>query len=368
MDKLITITERIPDDRQHWKVVHSLKNIVVITLFALLANADDWVDIGYFAKMNKLILEKYLDLSNGVPSHDTIQRVMSCIEPQFLQQLNDAWVEILDKDEGEKIKELLCIDGKTMRGSRGKNTKPLHVVSAWAKERGVCFGQKTVDDKSNEIPAIKELLDTICVKDTIVTIDAIGTQTAIAEKIIEKKGDYVLAVKENQATLYDDIKTFFEGKELLAESSYTKTIEKARGQIEKREYWQNDDVSFLVKEGKWIGLKTIGMSRNTITKDGKETTETRYYISSLPKKVEEFASSVRGHWSVESMHWHLDTTFREDKNQTREKISAENLNILRKLALSMLKTLKFEESLSIKKKRNVLGWSFASNIEKLMSL
>ena len=368
MDKLISIIERIPDDRQQWKIVHSLKSVVVITLFALLANADDWVEIGYFAKYNKLILKNYIDLSNDVPSHDTIQRVMSCIEPTYLQQLNDAWVDILNKDEGEKIKELLSIDGKTMRGSRGKNTKPLHIVSAWAKERGVCFGQKTVDDKSNEIPAIKELLDIISVKDTIVTIDAIGTQTAIAEKIIEKKGDYVLAVKENQYTLYDDIKTFFESKELLSESSYTKTVEKAHGQMEKREYWQSDDVSFLVKEEKWAGLKTIGMSRNAITKDGKETTETRYFISSLPKKIEQFASSIRGHWAVESMHWHLDVTFREDKNQTREKISAENLNILRKLALSMLKTLKFEEKLSIKKKRSVLGWGFASQIEKLMSL
>jgi len=368
MNALFTIMERIPDLRQEWKVVHPLKNIVTIVLFALLANADDWVEIGYFAKCNKLILKNYLDLSKGVPSHDTIQRVFTCIDPKALQHLNDEWAVILEKDEGEKIKQLLAIDGKTSRGSRGKNTEALHTVSAWGKERGICFGQKSMPGKGNEITMIKELLDTISIKDQIVTIDAIGTQTEIANKIIEKNGDYVLAVKGNQGILLEEIKYFFDSAELLAESSYHKTTEKAHGQIEKREYWQHDDVKWLQKDNRWAGLKSIGMTRNTNIKDGKETTETRYFISSLQKEIDVFASSVRGHWSVESMHWHLDVTFREDKNQTREKTGVENLNIMRKLALSMLKNLKFEEKLSIKKKRFVLSCGFQEHIQKLMEL
>jgi predicted transposase YbfD/YdcC len=368
MEEIIRFIVTIPDNRQEWKVVHMLRDIVVIVLFATLANADDWVEIGIFAEKNEGLLKKYIPLENGAPSHDTIQRVMASIEPAYIQSLVLMWNEFLSRAEGEKLKKVLCIDGKTMRGSGNKNQEALHVVSAWAKERGVCFGQKAVAGKGYEISAIKELLDKISVKDQIVTIDAIGTQKDIAEKIIKKNGDYVLAVKENQAALCEDIRLFFNDREHCEESAYQKVAEKARGQIEKREYWQTDAIEWLQKEKKWAGLKSIGMTRNTIQSEGKEKIETRYFISSLSMKIEEFAASVRGHWAVESMHWHLDVTFREDKNQTLEKTAAENLNIIRKWALSILKILDLGKKYSLKKKRFVLSCDFKGCIETLMAL
>jgi len=314
------------------------------------------------------LLKRYIGLKNGVPSHDTIQRVMSSIEPKYIQGLVEIWNEFLNRGEGEKLKEILSIDGKTMRGSGNKNKEALHVVSAWSKERGVCFGQRSAAGKGQEIVMIKGLLDVISVKDQIVTIDAIGTQTAIAEKIIKKKGDYVLAVKDNQGTLHEEIRLYFADKEFREASGYQKTVEKAHGGIERREYWQTSEIGWLKADNKWVGLKSIGMTKNTIQRGEKEITETRYYISSMPVEIGTFARSVRGHWSVESMHWHLDVTFREDKNQTLERTSAENLNIMRKWALSILKLLTLDKSYSLKKKRFALSCDFGRYIEKIMAL
>jgi predicted transposase YbfD/YdcC len=261
-----------------------------------------------------------------------------------------------------------------MRGNATKNQEALHVVSAWSKEGGVCFGQKAVEGKGKEIPAIKDLLEIISVKQQVVTIDAIGTQTQIAWKIRNGKGDYVLAVKGNQANLHENIRTYFEDEEFLSkikdQQGYSQTIEKARGQIEIREYYQTDNIVWLPAREQWKGLKTIGMSRNTYKKDGKETSETRYYISSLPVDTALFQASVRGHWTIESMHGHLDVTFREDHNRTLDKTAAQNLNIIRKWALSILKLLDLGKSYSLKKKRFALGCGsgFSKYVDALMVL
>ena len=236
------------------------------------------------------------------------------------------------------------------------------------------FGQKAVIGKGKEIPAIKDLLEIISVKQQVVTIDAIGTQTEIVSKIRSGKGDYVLAVKKNQANLHEDIKTYFEDEGFLSQvkeqQGYSQTIEKAHGQIEIREYFQTNDIDWLLGRAQWKDLKTIGMSRNTYKKEGKETSETRYYISSLPPNIALFQASVRGHWAVESMHWHLDVTFREDHNQTLERTAAQNLNIIRKWALSILKLLNLGKSYSLKKKRFALGCGcgFSKYIDILMAL
>ena len=372
MEEIIGYLRLIEDRRQEWKVVHLLIDIVVIVLFATLANADDWHEMEIFGQENLELLRKYVRLANGVPSHDTIQRVMSSIKPEVMEGVQKLWNEYTSRSEGEALKKVVSIDGKTIRGNGNKNQEALHVVSAWSKDQGVCFGQKAADGKGNEIPLIKQLLDTLNVANQVVTIDAIGTQTEIAQMIKKGKGDYVLAVKGNQPNLLEDIKTYFDDESFIKQiqqgPGYCCTIEKARSQIERREYYQTDDVKWLADRPRWKGLTSIGMSRSVCEKDGCKTTQTRYFISSLPVDSALFSESVRGHWSVESMHWHLDVTFREDHNKTLDKTAALNLSIIRKWALSILKLLNLGKQYSIKKKRFALSCGFAKYIEKLMTL
>jgi len=373
LGKFFKKLENINDVRQQGKVKHKIMDIVAIALISMLANCDEWEDMQMFAVLNEEFFCKYLELPNGIPSHDTLNRVMSLIDPQELQKLTNYWQEIMQSNEGEKLKRILNIDGKTMRESGNKNQKPLHIVSAWSKEDGVCFGQTVVKDKENEIVAIPELLDKLNIKEQIITIDAMGTQTEIANKIIHKKGDYVLALKANQHNTYLDVLQYFEDsefKEILKKSHncYKVTTEKARGQIEKREYYQTDDIAWLDKEKRWTGLKTIGMVEKTIKKDDKIIVEKRFYISSLPTQIELFEKTVRGHWSIESMHWHLDVTFREDFNSNLDKNTAVNLNILRKLSLSILKLLDVGRKCSVKSKRLMVGWNPAKYLEMAMNV
>jgi transposase DDE domain len=341
MEELLIYIEMINDVRQQSKVRHKLLDIVVIVLFAKLSNADDWEEIEDFAYYNEDFLKQYISLENGIPSHDTIQRVMSNINPQCIQSLYEKWNELLSKEDGEKLKKIICIDGKTMRGSSSKEHKAQHIVSAWSDTDGICLGQKTVEEKTNEITAIPQLLNTIMIKGTVVTIDVMGTQTAIAEKIKEKRADYVLAVKENQLNLYRNIKEYFEDEDLIEEikrkGDYKKTSEKAHSQIEIREYYQTEKIRWLDNKEKWKGLKSIGMVQKTIIKNNKTIVEKRYYISSLKSNIDLFSKSVRQHWSVEIMYWYLDVTFKEDANKTQEKTVAQNLNIINKWCLSILK-------------------------------
>ena len=271
MGEILKYLNNIEDKRQEWKVIHSLADIVFIVLMAILANADDWQEIEIFAKSNVDVLRRYVPLENGVPSHDTMQRVIASIKPEVLQQLSILWNELLSRDEGEKLKKILALDGKTMRGNGNKTQEALHVVSAWSKEDGVCFGQKSSSSKGKEIPMIEELLDTIDVKNQVVTIDAIGAQVEIAKKIKAGKGDYVLAIKRNQPTMQENISLYFADEEFIgrmkSENLYLKTMEKARGQIETREYFQTDDIKWLPERERWSGLKSIGMARTTCKSD-----------------------------------------------------------------------------------------------------
>ena len=322
-----------------------------------------------FGKEHEAFLRNYLELQNGIPSHDTLQRVFAMVPSEFLESFQQKWNEMLSSDEGEKVKRLLAIDGKTQRGNGNKNQRPNHIVSA-VDERGFCLGQKRVEEKTNEIKAIPELLDHLNIKGTIITTDAMGTQTAIVKKIRQKRADYVLALKANQGSLLEDVREYFTDKELREKCAYKKGIEKARGNLEKREYWQTEDISWLSQKKEWAGIKSIIMTRNTITgSDGSTRVEERYFISSLPTNIEEAERAVRGHWMVESYHWHLDVTFREDGNHTLEKQASYNLNIIRKLALNMLKILEVgSRPLSMKKKRYVIGTNPEKHLEKIMSL
>ena len=361
MNELLDWMDYIEDIRQERKVRHQLKDIIVIVLFATLANVDDWVEMEYFAYYHQDYLKKYVKLKNGIPSHDTLCRVFGMISPDVLQQLYQKWQELLNRNEGEAIKKIICIDGKTMRSNKRKEGKPSYIVSAWSREDGFCLGQKAVEVKSNEITAIPQVLEKIRIKGQVVTIDAMGTQTAIAEKIREKRADYVLALKKNQGNLYEDVSLYLkdeEEKQKIREAgNYKRTIKKARSQIEIREYYQTDKIGWLSQKKEWKGLKSIGMEEKTIrTASGEEKKEYRYYISSLKGEIELFSRAVRGHWSVESMHWQLDVTFHEDANTTLDKQAAQNLNIIRKWSLSILKLIEiFRPNLSMKKKRFVIS-------------
>jgi len=373
MEELLKWMEYIEDVRQERKVRHLLKDILVIVLFATLANADDWVEIALFAQMYQDYLRKYIELKNGPPSHDTIQRVMGMISPDILQQLYGKWQELLDREEGELLKKIICIDGKTMRGNSQNKEKPSHIVSAWSKEDGFCLGQKAVEEKTNEITAIPELLDKLQLKGQIMTIDAMGTQKGTAEKIRAKRADYVLALKGNQGTLYEEVKEYFADEELCKEiertGNYKRTKEKAHSQIETRECYQTEETGWIAQKKDWKGLKSIAMEKKSIEKDGVKTTEYRYYISSLKGDIETLSRAVRGHWSIESMHWHLDVTFREDANTTIDKMAAQNQNIIRKWCLSILKMAELSirtKRLSMKKKRFVISLQPIKFLEEVL--
>jgi len=356
------------DTRQPWKVLHSAAEIIGISFFAMIANANDCVNIQHFAEEHEDFLREYFELKNGIPSHDTIQRTFSMIPPKVLQDFRNHFNELLNTDEGDKIRKILGIDGKTQRGNGRDDQKANHIVSA-VDDTGYCLGEKRVNDKSNEITAIPELLDSLNIRGHIVTTDAMGAQKEIAQKIRKKGADYVLALKGNQGTLYNDVKLYFSDPDFLAQSSYHKTVEKARGGIEKREYWQTEDIGWLTQKPDWYGLKSICMTRNTITKKGQTTIEERYFISSLKSDVKEMGRAIRGHWMVESYHWQLDVTFREDSDRTINKHVAYNLNIMRKLALNILKMLDVgRKNVSLTKKRYILSCNPKKYIDQLLKI
>ena len=368
MNSALEYLEYVIDNRQEKKVKHLMKDIIALVYFAELSNANEWIEIYYFGISHEEYLRKYLELPNGIPSHDTIQRVFGMVSPEFLQGYRKRWNEVMSSNEGEKLKKILSLDGKTQRGNGTSGQKPNHIVSA-VDEDGICIGEKKTDEKSNEITAIPNLLDELNIKGHIITTDAMGTQTEIVKKIRSKKADYVLALKGNQGTLHEDVKLYFDDTELLSKCAYTKTVEKARGAIEKREYWQTEDISWLEQKKDWSGLKSIAMTRNTITKKGVTTIETRYFISSLPLDVKETARAIRSHWMVESYHWHLDVTFREDANHTIDKDAAYNLNIVRKTAINVLKIFDIGvKNISLKGKRFMIGSNVERFFEKLMAL
>ena len=265
-------------------------------------------------------------------------------------------------------KKILSIDGKTQRGNGNDEQKANHIVSA-VHNGGFCVGEGKVDEKSNEITAIPELLKQLNVKDTIVTTDAMGCQTNIARLIRQKKADYVLGLKGNQGTLHDEVELYFDVPALLAACAYHKVVEKARGAVEIREYWQTEDIAWLDQGKAWAGLSSIVMTRNTIIRDGETKTETRYFISSLPLNVEEAARAIRGHWMVESYHWHLDVTFREDANHTLDKAAAYNLNIIKKMAINTLRLVDVGIArMSMKNKRYIISMNFRRYLDTLMVL
>lgn len=330
----------VSDKRQDGKVKHPMESILFIAVVGTIANAGSWEEIEEFGKGKEEWLKQFIELPNGAPSHDTYERVFRWIDGKEFERSFILWMKEITAD-GEL--GIVALDGKTMRGSRDGERSPLHIVSAWASAQNLVLGQVKTEEKSNEITAIPALLDLLDVNGSIVTIDAMGTQKSIAEKIIKKKADYVLSVKQNQPTMYADIDTFVqeEAKNDFQEYAheYTRTIEKGHGRIEKREYYLFNAIDWLDWRSSWKGMQGFGLVRRTVsdTKGTNKRVETAYYITSLPKNVTSFATAVRAHWGIESMHWSLDVVLNEDKRIVRKDNGAQNLAVLKRMALNIIR-------------------------------
>jgi len=353
----------IEDPRIERNKLHKLIDIITIAICAVICNADTWEDIEEFGKAKEAWFRKYLELPNGIPSHDTIRRVFIRLKPEQLQSSFLSWVQALRKLSPEA--ELIAIDGKTARRSfDSASDKPaIHMVSAWANRNRLVLGQVKVDEKSNEIDAIPRLLELMETEGCIVTIDAIGTQKKIAEKIREGKADYVLALKANQTAMHENVKLYLDDalKRKFKDVPHhrTTTVDKDHGRFEKREYYITQELSWLPEAKAWKDMKSIGMVRATRRIKGESRTEVRYYLSSLGADANVFAQAVRAHWGVEnSLHWVLDIAFREDESRIRKDNSPQNYAVLRHIALNLLKQEKTSKR-SIKGRRLKAGWDNA---------
>ncbi|MCB2291888.1 ISAs1 family transposase [Clostridium sp. CS001] len=344
----------IKDIRQQTKVRHKLIDILFIAVAATIANASDWKEIEVFAKKRESWFRDFIEIPNGIPSHDTFERTFRWIDPKQFEKCFIHWVREIATLAARSI---VAVDGKTMCGAFDTDDKksPIHIVSAWASENGMVLGQVKTNEKSNEITAIPELLDLIFVKDCIVTIDAMGTQTKIADKIIDKKADYVLALKGNQPNLHEDVRDFFEDAEKTnfdgVNVKSCMTTDKDHGRIETRKYFLVEDIDWLSMKDNWKGIKSIGMAVRQCEIKGKKTVEKRYFISSLKDSIEEFSTAVRKHWGIEITHWFLDVVFKEDARRVRKDYAPQNLAMIKRLALNILRKDSSEPKYSLKSKR-----------------
>jgi len=368
ISKLKTIFGQIPDFRRSHKQLYDLESILLIGIISVICGADSWNEMENYAQSKEEFLRTFLDLPNGIPSHDTFNRVFSNIDSAKFEACFINWVNTLAQLQP---KEVIAIDGKTIRGAKASGKKsPVHMVSAWANDNNLVLGQVKVCEKSNEITAIPKLLEVLSLEDTIVTIDAMGCQTEIASAIINKQADYILAVKANQSQLLEAIEDEFR---------FGKTIETTRsegldhGRIETRKCSIISDFQFIPTENNWNKLSTIIKIESTrVFKNSEKNTETatRYYISSLKEKPEDFQKAIRSHWAIENkLHWTLDVAFSEDASRKRTANASQNFSILNKIALNLFKNEK-SSKIGVKSRRMKAGWEnhYLIKVLKLMKV
>jgi predicted transposase YbfD/YdcC len=343
---------------------HKLTDILAITILGIICGADNWVELNEFGKSKENWLSEFLELPNGIPSHDTFGRVFSILDASTFETCFITWSQSLaEKLEPINCKEIISIDGKTSRAShhRRKKKNPLHLVSAWASEQGLLLGQVSTEEKSNEIEAIPRLLGMINIKDAIVTIDAMGCQKDIATQIIEGGGDYILSLKDNQPTLASDVRAIFELGEKIQYKNmhHLQKLEKIsdHGRHEKRRYTLISCKDEWAFDTRWPGLRSIGMLEVKRTVNHETTHSVRYFLTSLNyHQIDDFMRGVRKHWNIEiNLHWSLDVSFADDLNRTRTGYAAENLSIIKRIALNLLKQ-ENSVKIGITAKRKKASW------------
>ena len=374
LDEVVGYFDELEDPRSTVNLKHPLVSVVVIAMMAVLAGADGPTAIAKWAAIKEEFLLKVLKLPYGIPRKDVFRRVLALLQPGAFQTCFASWLMSLRAkaaDASDVDKPILAIDGKTLRRShdRNKDLGALHSVSVWASDFGLSLGQVACAEKSNEITAIPELLRLVDIKGSIITIDAMGTQKAIAAQIVDGKADYVLALKGNQETLQQAVIDHIDQEmkndfaDVQARRHITK--ENGHGREEIRSYIQMPVPETLRGLELWKGLKSIGTATLVCVRDGKETTETRYYISSLPVGVKQFAHAIRSHWGIEnSCHWSLDMTYREDESRIRDPHIRENFAWLNRFTLSLLKQHPGKDSIVMK--RRGCGWNENFMLEVLM--
>ena len=396
MAEYLKCAEQLTDSRQQEKVKHPLKDIIGIVFFAVLAGNDEWTEISDFAADERETLEKYLELPNGIPSHDTIQRVFFILRPDELQGMlvnmlaqlitiaGKGLDEYLYRDDYLDcyIRDVIAADGKETRNTakkKGTDTEPgrnLNEFNVMSTEWGLSLSTTKIDEKSNEIPEMQRVIGQIDCRGCIVTADAMNTQKETARAIVEDaRGDYCLALKENQKTAYQEIKEYFACEELLKgimaeEGKHSKETEKTAHATVTREYFITDDIKWFEGRKEWKKLTSIGYERKTTAKkEGEVSVEERYFLCSIKPIAELLAIVVRRHWHIENvLHWTLDIVFREDKLRSKEKNGIHNLGLIRRFVLFIIKLLKCYYQRSMKRIRNKIGRDLESEIPVILSV
>lgn len=365
---LIEHFQDLPDPRVERTKDHDLIDVLVIAICTLLCAGESFNDMEDFGKAKEDWFKTFLTLRNGIPSHDTFNRVFAALDPRAFGDCFLRWTQSL---RAAVAQEIVALDGKALRRALNADRSVKYVVSAWAEDNGLVLGQLKVADKSNEITALPELLRALELSGCIVTVDAMGCQKNIAKEIREADADYVLALKGNHETVHEEVKSFLDAtvtekaaKPVRPSAAATslavhETVEKDHGRMETRRYYQSAELDWFADREKWAGLKTVGLVEAIREIGSERTVERRYYLSSLPLDVATFARAVRGHWGVENkLHWVLDVQMREDQSRARAGYAAENLATLRRLALNLLKREKTRRR-GIKGKQLNAGWDHA---------
>ncbi len=386
IEKIKKYADAVPDYRHPSYTRHLLGDIIMITFFAMLGNANEWEEIESFARKKEKWLRKYLALPYGVPTDDTFRIVIGNINVehffelavQLLMETVSGIIRLSGDEPGFHEKAILSVDGKESRGSGRKDTgnggvRALQTLNVYSSDYGMCLAQKFIREKTNEIPAAQELLKLMDLKGTIVTADAMNCQRGTVSAIVSGRGDYVLALKGNQPLLYEEVQTFFDETKLerirKSGNGYKKTVEKEHGGVAHREYYITEDVGWYADREEWEELKSFGMVHKTLEKADAKEEEYRYYICSIGADSEEFERAARGHWKVENnLHWQLDFTFRDDKNTSMAKTGAKNMQLMKKIVMAVLGLVKESYKMSMKRIRYELSLDYENGVEKMLAM
>lgn len=369
----------LTDIRQKHKTKFKVWDIVICVVLAVLFGAQSWDDIHDFVDNHYEWLREFLLMTGGIPCAKTYERVLSILDPKEVETIFNDFIMSFSLDNHDQ-NDIIDIDGRVTRGSSRNETiyhekiKPLNVLNAYSNNYGICLASEQIDDKTNEIPAIPEILKRFNVKGNIITWDALNTQTTNVKAVIDLKGDYVVPIKGNQGNFYNDLIEYFDEKRLETikagnlNSEYLDYYEKRGSNNIHYEYYQTSDVKWYFDRKKWEKLNSIGVVKKTIDNGKEIKIEYRYYISSLFVNIELFSRAIRNHWSVENkLHWHLDFTFKQDKNTTTNKKALMNLELVNKLCLGILNKVKpFYNNISLRRIRKIISYNFEKSLVDLM--